>query len=331
LWWDFGFLLALTALAALLATQLGLWRWRIALPALNWTTWHGLASLLLWFTWPAWPLVLWTLWRWRRQLFSLQLRRHLALPLWFALITVSATLITPAGDRALLLALPALAALAAFALPTLSRSVSALIDWFTLLFFTSCALTIWVVWVAMQTGFPPQPAANVARLAPGFEPRFVILPFIFALLATMTWGWLVKWRVGRHRSALWKCLVLPAGGAALCWLLLTTLWMPLLDHARSYAPLVRKVEATVAPQRCIETFGLPPGLMAGFKFHTNLQLEPTTDKAPCEWLVVNRDLVSQIPEIINPVYWTEHSTLGHPREGEEDLVIYRRIARPTPR
>ena len=66
----------------------------------------------------------------------------------------------------------------------------------------------------------------------------------------------MKWRVGRHRAAIWKSLVLPAGGAALCWLLLMTLWMPLLDFARSYAPLVRRVEAIVKPADCIETFGL---------------------------------------------------------------------------
>ena len=36
--------------------------------------------------------------------------------------------------------------MAAFALPTLRRSVSALIDWFTLLFFTSTAVMIWGYW-----------------------------------------------------------------------------------------------------------------------------------------------------------------------------------------
>jgi hypothetical protein len=325
-WRALWLLIALTVLAALLATALDLWRWRIELPALSWQAWHGLGSLMLWFTWPAWPLVLWTLWRWRRQVLNKHLSRHLALPLWFALITVGATLITSAGDRALLLALPALATLAAFALPTLERSVSALVDWFTLIFFTGCAFIIWVVWIAMQTGFPPQPAANVARLAPGFEPRFVILPFLFATLATLAWAWLVKWRVGRHRAAIWTSLVLPAGGAALCWLLLTTLWMPVLDHARSYAPLVRRVEATVSPSRCIATFGLNQGLMAAFQFHSDLRLEPATDRATCQWLVVDGDIITQIPEIVSPAQWTRHSTMGHPREGEEDIVIYQRIA-----
>lgn len=319
-------LFALTGLLAVLATTLDLWRWRIEFPHPSWDTWHGLGSLLLWFTWPAWPLALWTLWRWRRQLISRHISRHLALPLWFALVTLSATLITPAGDRALLLALPALATLAAFALPTLERNVSALIDWFTLLFFTGCAFIIWVVWIAMQTGFPPQPAANVARLAPGFETGFTILPFLFATLATLAWIWLVRWRVGRHRAAIWKSLVLPAGGAALCWLLLTTLWMPLLDFARSYAPLVRRVETIVKPASCIETFGLSRGLLAAFQFHSQLRLEPAADSARCPWLIVDKEIVTQIPEIINAAQWTRHSAIGHPREGEEDIVIFRRAS-----
>ena len=319
-------LLALTLLIAVLATTLNLWRWRIALPEPSWSAWEGLASLLLWFTWPLWPLVLWTLWRWRRQLFGRWPSRHLSLPLWYTLITVGATLITPAGDRALLLALPALATLAAFALPTLSRSVSALIDWFTLLFFSSCALVIWVVWIAMQTGFPPQPAANVARLLPGFEPRFIILPFLFAVLATVAWGWLVRWRIGRHRAALWKSMVLPAGGAALSWLLLTTLWMPALDHAQGYAPLARRIESSVQPDNCLAYFGLSRAQLAGLRFHTQLRLEPLADSARCPWLLIDLGVVSQTPGIVNSAEWERHGDWSHPRPGYEDLVMFRRHA-----
>lgn len=321
--WAVGMVL-LSLLCAGLADWLDLWRWRIELPTASWAVWHGLASLLLWFTWPAWPLVLWTLWRWRRHWLSTQVRRHLALPLWFAGVTVAATLLTKAGDRALLLALPSLATLAAFALPTLERSVSALIDWFTLLFFTGCAFIIWVVWIAMQTGFPPQPAANVARLAPGFVAGFTALPLLFALLATLAWAWLVRWRVGRHRAALWKSMVLPAGGAALCWLLLTTLWMPLLDHARSYRPLVQRIEALVQPAACLQTFGLTPAQLAGLAVHSKLRIEAASDQASCDWLLVENDAVRQIPEMINPVEWQRLQTLSHPREGEEEVVLYRR-------
>ena len=318
------FLIALTLFIAALATALDLWRWRISLPTST-GSWQSLSRLLLWFTWPLWPLVLWTLWRWRRQLFDLWPSRHLSLPLWTLLITVGATLITPASDRALLLALPALATLAAFALPTMNRSVSALIDWFTLLFFTTCALVIWVVWVAMLTGTPPQPAANVAKLLPGFEPRFIILPFVFATLATLAWGWLVRWRTGRHRSAIWKSMVLPAGGTALCWLLVTTLWMPALNHARSYAPLVERMVAAVQPSDCLAYFGLSRGQIAGLQMHSTLRLEPLSDKARCDWVIVDRDILRQTPEIINTQLWTRIAGLDHPRAGDEGVVIFRRL------
>lgn len=327
--WTWGMVL-LTLLMALLATRLDLWRWRIQLPEATWHEWRGLGSLLLWFTWPAWPLALWTLWRWRRQLGSAHLSRHLTLPLWFVVLTVGATLTTAAGDRALLLALPALATLAAFALPTLGRSVAALIDWFTLLFFTGCAFIIWVVWIAMQTGFPPQPAANVARLAPGFEAGFSLLPFLFAIGATLAWAWLVKWRVGRHRAAIWKSLVLPAGGAALSWLLLTTLWMPLLDFARSYAPLVRQVAAVLQQPVCVETSGLSRGQTAAFRFHANLLLKPLSTSASCPWLIVDREVADRPSTTINPAQWTLYNTVGHPADRNEDIVIYQRVGQPGP-
>ncbi len=323
-------LTALTVFIALLASALELWRWRIGLPA-GTASWQSLGRLLLWFTWPLWPLVLWTLWRWRRQLFDRRPSRHLSLPLWYLLITVGATLLTPASDRALLLALPALATLAAFALPTMNRSVSAIIDWFTLLFFTTCALVIWVVWVAMLTGTPPQPAANVARLLPGFEPRFVILPFVFATIATLAWAWLVKWRIGRHRAALWKSMVLPAGGAALCWLLLTTLWMPALNHARSYAPLVQRVVDVVPPgTSCLAYFGLSRSQLAGLQVHGPYALEPLTDRTPCGWLLLDRETVEQTPEIVNAALWERVARFDHPRPGDQGLVLFRRRSVDSP-
>jgi hypothetical protein len=317
-------LLALTVFIVILATALELWRWRINVP-LTGASWQSLSRMLLWFTWPLWPLVLWTLWRWRRQLFDLRPSRHLSLPLWYALITVGTTLITPASDRALLLALPALATLAAFALPTMNRSVSALIDWFTLLFFTGCAVVIWVVWIAMLTGVPPQPAANVARLLPGFEPRFIILPFVFATLATLAWGWLVQWRIGRHRAAIWKSMVLPAGGAALCWLLVTTLWMPAINHARSYQPLVQRVQAAVQPVDCLAWFGLSRSQLAGLQIHSDRQLVPLSDSARCNWAVIDREILRQIPEIVSASQWTRITGLDHPRAGDEGVVIFRRL------
>lgn len=319
-------LLAVSAMVVLLVYSLGLWRWRMELPHANWQEWRRLGRLLLWFTWPAWPLALWTLWRWRYQwVRSGKPSRHLAVPVWFAGIAVGATLTTTSADRSLLLALPALAALAAFALPTLKRSVAALIDWFTLLFFSGCALVIWVIWVAMQTGIPPKPAANVARLAPGFEPSFTLFPFVVALLATVVWVWLVIWRVGRHRNALWKSLVLPAGGAALCWLLLMTLWLPLLDYARSDAPLVRRTLVVMKqPPTCVESHGLNRAQIAAFRFHGKLSIKPAGAEPGCPWLIVDKDALPSLDSAVPRNQWKFHSNLRHPSDRNEDLIVFQR-------
>jgi 4-amino-4-deoxy-L-arabinose transferase-like glycosyltransferase len=321
-----GTILGATALAGLLAARLGLLQWKIELPgsAPGITVFGELRSqarLLLWFTWPAWPLALWTLWRWRRQLMA----RHVALPLWFALVPLAATLTTSFSERSLLLALPAFATLAAFALPTFRRSVSALIDWFTLLFFSGSAIIIWVIWVAMQTGVPAKPAANVARLAPGFVPEFSGVAFVFALAATLAWAWLVRWRTGRHRAALWKTLVLPAGGAALCWMLLMTLWLPLLDYARSYVPQVRAISERVGQPACISELGLNRAHIAALRHHGRFNLQPLTGTQTCSWLLVSPDAIARLHNIVNLESWRLIGTLRRPTSAGDDLLLYQRI------
>ena len=75
--WPWSLAIAVaTLVAALVAWKLDLGRWRIVDTATGGKEWQSLARLLLWFGWPAWPLALWTLWRWRRQIVSRQGHRH---------------------------------------------------------------------------------------------------------------------------------------------------------------------------------------------------------------------------------------------------------------
>jgi 4-amino-4-deoxy-L-arabinose transferase-like glycosyltransferase len=321
-----GGVLAITLLCAVLSSTLHLWQWRIDLPRANWHEWQSLGRLFLWFTWPAWPLALWTLWRWRHQLLGQRFAgRHLWLPLCFVLIASGATLTTNAADRSLLLALPSLATLAAFALPTLERSVGALIDWFTLIFFSGCALVIWVVWISLQTGVPAQPAINVARLAPGFVHSFTFVPFLIATIASFTWAWLVFWRIGRHRAALWKSVVLPAGGAALCWLLLMTLWLPLLDFARSYAPMVHQA-SSLLPENppCVSTLELRRSQIAAFEFYGKLNLKPANTGANCSWLIAGGENPSTTAGFVPGKPWLQRGIISHPADPEEKIYIFER-------
>ena len=329
-------LLLMAAAVAILASVLEVWHWRLIPIHQDWNTWRSLMKLLTWFTWPAWPLALWTLWRWRRQWTSLHWSRHLVLPMWFTALTVSTALLTQSAEQTLLLALPALATLAAFALPTLRRSVAALIDWFTLIFFSGCAFIIWVIWIAMQTGWPSQPAANVKRLFPGFEPSFEWPTLAIATLATLTWIWLVVWRTAKHRHALWKSMVLPAGGAALCWLLLLTLWLPLVDFARSYKPWVQQIQITMAKQDanavenvCLLTDGLGVGQMTAFHYHggfvvKTVEMTPKEEQRQCPWLLVDNDVRPDLPHKVELNDWLRVRTIRRPSDDNEDVTLYYR-------
>jgi hypothetical protein len=314
---------AATALAAAVGVVAGTWRWRVSSGWAAGDLWT-IARQWAWFLWPVWPAALWTLWRWRRHL----LHRHVSVPLVIAAVGLATNLAMRGSDRALLLALPAAAVLAAFALPTLRRSASAAIDWFSMLFFSACALTIWVIYSALLTGVPAKPAANVARLAPGFAPSFHLADLVPAVLATVAWLWLVRWRTGRQQEAVWKSMVLPAGGVALTWLLLMTLWRPLLDHARSAEPWVDALAPHLvgarAPGECLGAPGVAPALVAALELHGRLRVDAGADPG-CRWrLTIQRAAPRRVEPFPPGPGWRLHGAVRRPTEREELTAVWER-------
>ncbi len=305
---------------------LGLGQWHAQLGSLPGSSreWLNLGKLWVWFTWPAWPLALLALWRWRLWWRSL----HIAWPTAVLLVMVIATIVRPGADRTLLLALPAFACLAAMALPTLHRSVSALVDWFTILFFAGCGIVIWVIYISMHLNTPPKPAANVRRLLPGFEPSFSSIALAAALIATLGWIAVIVWRTGRHRSALWKSLVIPASGAVTCWILLTTLWMPILDYARSYAPMIARVQLHVGKASCVHGVSLTQAQAAALQFHGRYELVPLSagevPVKPCDWLVIDAEKL-KLSGFSLPAGWQGvQSVRRRSSTDSETLLIFKR-------
>ena len=311
-------------LAALLANLLGQWQAQLGgLPA-GARQWWSLGKLWVWFTWPAWPLALVALWRWRRWWRSL----HIGWPASLLAVMVVATIVRPGADRTLLLALPAFACLAAFALPTLHRSVSALVDWFTILFFAGCGIVIWIIYIAMHLNTPAKPAANVRRLLPGFEPSFSGMALGIALFVSVGWIAVIVWRSGRHRSAIWKSLVIPASGAVTCWVLLTTLWMPLLDYARSYAPMVSRVQLHVGTTDCIYGVSLSQAQVTALQFHGRYRVLPLTaidsEASRCSWMLLDPDRLKRL-NVSMPQGWREVQAVRRRSSTDaETLMIYKR-------
>lgn len=319
--WVAGAMGLALALATLL-TMGGLsgWVWRID----QGFSLKATVKLITWFTWPTLPLAVLTIWHWRFQIW----RRHIAVPLLAALVGFGASIAMGANERALLAALPPLAVLAAFALPILQRSLGSAIDWFSVCFFTVCAGAIWVIYVAMHTGTPVKIAANVNKLVPGIAPQFSWLALGCALVATVLWLALVRWRTARQAHALWKSLVLPAGGVALCWLLFMTLWLPLLDQARSYRYVMARMKPHVPPRALVCSPNAPVGLLTAMEYFggyrvNGLPIYGAQHSPWCSRMVMRIAAREQAPNIPG---WTKMAQYNQRTRNSEQIVIYRRAS-----
>ncbi|MCV2370824.1 hypothetical protein [Roseateles oligotrophus] len=302
-------------LAALSAWEFNAWAWRIntSSPA---DLGLRMFNLLAWFSWPAGPLAAWTVWRWRAH----WQRRHVLLPLVCAVIPIITSILMGGSDRALLLALPALALLAAFALPTLQRGFTAAMDWFSVFFFSASALFFWVYYSSMHLGWPAIPLANLRRLAQGFEPRFNALALFFAIAATIAWLALVRWRTAKHQHAIWKSLVLPAGGVALGWLLAMTLLLPPLDYARSNRPLVEQLRKYIPVNAdCIATpeQALSTAAALEFQGHWRVDAKHALAASNCSYAI-------QASQTAIPEAWEKIAFVRRPTDRVSGFAVLRR-------
>ena len=238
---------------------------------------------VIWFAWPAWPFAIWAVYAWRRQREAL----HITLPLTFFTILLLLVLLNPDLDETNLLPLlPMLAILAAFGLPTMKRGAINAVDWFSVMMLSTCAVFIWIGWLAKQTGWPAQLAKNAFKIAPGFKPEFSLLTFLFAAAASAAWIWIVYWRISRRPSVLWRAVVLSSGGIILCWLLLMTLWLPWGNYIKSYAIVAQQIADELPPvKRCVAT-DVGSAQRASFAYFGDIKFAPPNEQRSCDYLLL---------------------------------------------
>ena len=285
---------------------------------------YALKNLPL-FTWPAWPLALWAWFSWA----GFRRRAHIGIPM--AVITpvlVLAVLQSHQTNRLYMLLLPALAVLAAFALPTLKRGAINAFDWFAVLSFTILGAFVWLVWLAAQTGFPHPLARNLARLVPGFVPQFGVLSFACAIAATVCWFALVRWRIARHPKVLWRSVVLSSAGTTLMWVLLMTLWLPMVNYSRTYRDVALQIaEHLPDDYTCISPVRLGDAQLASFAYFADMQFSFSQD---CDVLLRQdtHDFIAPSP-MLNYA-WKLVWEGRRAADRDERFRLYVRVDRPQP-
>jgi hypothetical protein len=177
----------------------------------------------------------------------------------------------------------------------------------------------------MHTGFPAQPAANIARLAPNLAPEFSAIPTIVALIGTAIWIALIRWRTRSVKPAIWKSMVLSAGGSVWCWLLLTTLWLPLLNHGLSYGPLAREVRDMVESKTCITSLGLSQSQLSALQTHVAGRIVPEQTDEPCDYLLMTSDRHNGDGHHTNVPGWFLKGSVWQWNNRGQVIYVYQRL------
>lgn len=240
----------------------------------------NLTTLSYW-AWPAWPLAAFGLWRHRSRLSSPAL---LGPTLLFVGLLLSLSIVGESRQTWLILLLPPVALLAIPALMTLGRGGQALLDWFGKMTFSLLLLVLMLGWTALNFGWPSRWAAKAVRMAPGFQST--IDPLAFVAVVVVAGGWI--WTLAKSRRSPRKSLFSWTGGLTVCWIAITALWLPWLDHQRSYVSVAKSIEAALPPQvNCLRTSGLSEVQYATIDFFLGTPIESRLQSTErCDaWLI----------------------------------------------
>jgi 4-amino-4-deoxy-L-arabinose transferase-like glycosyltransferase len=273
-----------------------------------------------WFTWPAWPLALWSAWSLRRRWREARLFvPALAAALMIALHVVWG----PPQDENLIPLLAPLALLAAHGMYALRRGAFAALDWFGVLTFAVAAGFVWLAYVAMLTGVPGPISRNFARIAPGFVMHFQPLALVFALLLAAAWLYVVFYTsFSPMRSvARWAC------GIVLLWGTFAMLWMPWVDYQKSYRSVAIALKAKIpAGTKCIaeRALGISQAAALDYRGIRTQSFEPTRPTA-CPVVLVQGSPGSEndAPPAISGRRWVKIAEVGRPGDRAERYRLYR--------
>jgi 4-amino-4-deoxy-L-arabinose transferase-like glycosyltransferase len=182
---------------------------------------------LLWYAWPALPLAAWGLWRYRSQLIH---KPRFQLSITFFVV---ALIVIGLGDNKEVFALPLLVPLTAIAggsIETLKRGTAGALSWFGLILFGLMSILIWLGWLAVLTGSPTKINERLTFLSGMSQINFNIIAFAIAAALTLIWLFAIFRSQFSNRSSATNWAI----GMTCVWTLLMTLWLPLIDSARSY-------------------------------------------------------------------------------------------------
>lgn len=242
--------------------------------------------ILIWYAWPALPLALWGLWCYRQQLL---IKPKFQLILVFFLCSLVLLSLGAASKDiyALPLLLP-MVALGAGSVEYLKRGAAAALNWFGIMLFGLIGGLIWLGWIAMLTDHPAKIKERMQFLSGANSIHFNWLAFALAIMITVIWGLVCLRARQTNKSTVTNWAV----GMTFGWSLLMTLWLPLIDSAKSYQPVFTSLQKALPKKHaCINSLNVAQPQAMLFNYYTNIKLQPfeTTQSLDCNFYLIQDD------------------------------------------
>jgi len=240
-------------------------------------------NLLLWYAWPALPLAGWSLWRFRSEILK-EARFQLCITFFIVAVISIGFFAEAKGILALPLLIP-LTAIGSGSLETLKRGASSALNWFGLLLFGLLGFLTWLGWGAMMSGSPEKLKERLVFLSGLTHLDFNIVAF--AIASAMTLIWLLAAFRSQHsnRSVATNWAV----GMTFVWTMLMTLWLPMIDSARSYQAVFTSLNQALPDHyTCISNKNLGSAQVDLLHYYTNVKTSSAKagKVAKCDLLLI---------------------------------------------
>lgn len=228
-----------------------------------------LMRTLAWYAWPALPIAAWGVWR-----FHSQLLRQPSFQLCAVFFVVSFVLIGYLADRHESAALPLLiplTALAAGSIETLKRGAAGALNWFGLILFGLMMMIAWLGWWAMLSGSPHKLHLRLSYLSGLPKLSVDVLSCIVAVAVSLIWLSTVLRSKHSNRSSATNWAI----GMTCTWALFMTLWLPMIEAARSYQTVFESLKKALPTQyACISSRNLAQAQLDLLHYHAKIKTYP---------------------------------------------------------
>jgi 4-amino-4-deoxy-L-arabinose transferase-like glycosyltransferase len=204
-----------------------------------------------WFTFPALPIALWVVWKWRAHFVQ-----SAALQICVVLTLIMLVTFGISASGRVVYLMPMLLPLALLAVPGM-RQLPIPFDRFAFTasagLFSAVVLSLWFVWAVLV--MPERPPFDwlQTRVPANFSLRVNLLALLGAVGFSCAWLWLVR----ALRDTAGRSIVAWGGGLTAAWGIAFSLLLPWIDAEKSYQPVFASLHAHLPLEaNCIASVGL---------------------------------------------------------------------------